>query len=149
MDRISGDAPFIRPYEAADEEAVIQVWLDSTISGQSFLPESHWREMEPAIRDLLPTAEVWVVDVGVGIPAFMAILDDLIGGLFTDPDHQSSGLGAVLIAHAQSLHNPLFVEVFEANERALKFYRRCGFEDHSTRIDKGSGLPQLILKMRD
>lgn len=149
MNRISSDGPFIRPYEAADEEAVIQVWLDSTISGQCFLPESHWREMEPTIRDLLPTAEVWVAEVDGDIRAFMAILDDLIGGLFTDPDYQSSGLGAALVAHARSLHDPLFVEVFDANERALKFYRRCGFEDQATRIDASSGLPQLILKMRD
>lgn len=137
----------IRVYQAADEDAVIRVWLASTIAGQSFLPENHWREMEPDIRALLATAEVWVIDGEEEIIAFVSLLDDLIGGLFTHPDHQSSGLGAAMVAHARTLHDPLFVEVFEANERALKFYRRCGFEEHETHIDKGSGLSQLILKM--
>ena len=149
MHRMSSGAHLLRPYEPADEDAVIRVWLASTIPGQSFLPERHWREMEDDIRRLLRPAEVWVVETDGAIRAFMAILDDLIGGLFTDPDHQSRGLGAALVEHARSLHNPLFVEVFEANERALTFYRRCGFEDHSTHLDAGSGLQQLILRMRD
>ena len=145
---MSSGTHFIRPYDPTDEEAVIRVWLESTIPGQSFLPERHWREMEDDIRHLLRQAEVWVVETDGAIRAFMAILDDLIGGLFTDPDHQSRGLGAALVEHARSLHNPLFVEVFEANERALTFYRRCGFEDHSTHVDAGSGLLQLLLRMR-
>ncbi len=74
-----------------------------------------------------------MVEANGEIRAFLAILDDLIGGLFTHPDHQSSGLGAAMVNHARSLHDPLFVEVFEANERALTFYRRCGFEDHTDR----------------
>ncbi len=137
-----------RPYRHDDEDAVIRVWLAATIPGQAFLPEEHWRAMEPAIRELMPAAETWVVEEGSEIVAFMALLDDLIGGLFTLPEHQGEGHGRALIELAAARHDPLYIEVFAANERALAFYRRCGFVDHETRVDEGSGLTQLILKMR-
>ncbi|MEE8491074.1 MAG: hypothetical protein V3S60_05495 [Acidimicrobiia bacterium] len=52
----------IRAFEPADEDDMIRVWLASTIPGQSFLPEEHWRAMEPEIRELVPIAEIWVVE---------------------------------------------------------------------------------------
>ncbi len=137
----------IRPYTPADEDVVVDVWLAATIPGQAFLPEEHWRAMEPEIRGLMTVAEMWVVEDGGEIVAFMALLDDLIGGLFTHPDHQGRGHGRALIEHARAGHDPLYIEVFEANERAVALYRRCGFTGHESRVDEGSGLIQLILRM--
>ena len=138
----------IRPLVAADVDEVIAVWLASTIPGQAFLPEEHWRAMEPEVRGrLMPVAETWVVVEEGRIVAFMSLLGDLIGGLFTHPDHQGRGHGRALVEHARTLHDPVLVEVFEANRSAIGFYRRCGFVEHERRIDDGSGLPQLILRL--
>jgi putative acetyltransferase len=138
----------IRAYDPTDEDDLIRVWLASTISGQAFLPEEHWRGMEPVIRDeLIPVAETWVVETDGVLIAFMSLLGNLIGGLFTHPDHQGGGHGRELVEHARRRFDPLFVEVFEANTRALGFYRSCGFVDHERRIDEDSGLTQLILRM--
>lgn len=53
----------IRRFDPAEVEELIEVWLASTIPGQSFLPEAHWRAMEGDVRDeLLPVAETWVVE---------------------------------------------------------------------------------------
>jgi putative acetyltransferase len=140
----------IRALEPADVDDLIRVWLASTIPGQSFLPEAHWRAMERDVREqLLPIAETWVVKESGEVVAFMAIIDDLIGGLFTHPDHQGKGLGRALVEHARLLHDPVFVEVFEANDKAIAFYRSCGFVDHEARIDEESGLPQLILRLEN
>jgi putative acetyltransferase len=137
----------IRPFEPADEDELIEVWLASTIPGQSFLPESHWRAEEPEIRELIPSAEIWVIRKDGQLVAFIALLGDLIGGLFTHPDHQGQGHGRALVEHARSRFDPLFVEVFEANEKAMAFYRSRGFVEYDRRIDEGSGLTQLILRM--
>lgn len=52
----------IRSFDPVDTDDLIRVWLASTIPGQAFLPEEHWRQMEPVIRDdLLPVAETWVI----------------------------------------------------------------------------------------
>lgn len=144
------DRKMIRAFESRDIDAVIRVWLASTVPGQPFLPEEHWRAMEPTIRDeLMPIAETWVVVEDGEVVAFMSLLDDLIGGLFTHPDHQGEGHGRALIEHARRSHDPLFVEVFEANEEAIRFYRNRGFLDHERRADEESGLPQLILRLEE
>lgn len=140
----------IRAFEPADEDDLIRVWLASTIPGQSFLPEKRWRSMEGEIRErLLPIAETWVLEEDGELVAFISLLDNLIGGLFTHPDHQGEGHGRALVEHVRGRFDPVLVEVFEANERAISFYRKCGFVDHEGRIDEESGLPQLILRLED
>ena len=110
----------IRRFDPVEVDDLVDVWLASTIPGQSFLPEAHWRAMEGDVRDqLLPIAETWVVEEDGEMVAFMSIIDDLIGGLFTHPDHQGQGHGRALVEHARLLHDPVFVEVFEANEKRL------------------------------
>jgi putative acetyltransferase len=137
----------IRAFQPDDLDDVIRVWLASTIPGQSFLPAAHWRAMEPVVREeLMPIADTWVVEDDGEVVAFMSLLDDLIGGLFTHPDHQGEGHGRALVEHARHRFAPVFVEVFEANENAMRFYRNRGFVDHERRVDEESGLPQLILR---
>jgi putative acetyltransferase len=137
----------IRAFQPDDLDDVIRVWLASTIPGQSFLPAAHWRAMEPVVREeLMPIADTWVVEDDGEVVAFMSLLDDLIGGLFTHPDHQGEGHGRALVEHARQRFAPVFVEVFEANENAMRFYRNRGFVDHERRVDEESGLPQLILR---
>ena len=128
---------------------MIGLWLASTIPGQSFLPEDHWRAMEPEIRELLPQAETWVIEEDGELVAFMSLLGNLIGGLFTHPDHQGRGYGRALVEHVRGRFDPVLVEVFEANQGALRFYRRCGFVPHETRVDAASGLTQLVLRLED
>jgi putative acetyltransferase len=140
----------IRTYRHTDEDQLIAVWLAATIPGQDFLPEAHWRDMEPVVRhDLLPAADTWVVIEDGKMVAFMSVVGDVIGGLFTRPDHRSQGHGRSLIEIARKQFEPVFVEVFEANEKALGFYRRAGFVDHQRNIDPGSGLPVLILRLEE
>ena len=140
----------IRRLDPAEVDDLIDVWLTSTIPGQSFLSESHWRAMERDVRDqLLPVAETWVVEEDGKLVAFMSVIDDLIGGLFTHPDHQGHGHGRALVEHARLRYNPVFVEVFEANEKAIDFYRSCGFVDHERRTDGESGLPMLIFRFEN
>ena len=139
----------IRRFDPVEVDELVDVWLASTIPGQSFLPEEHWRAMEGDVRDeLLPVAETWVVEHDGELVAFMSIIDHLIGGLFTHPAHQGHGHGRALVEHAPLLHDPVFVEVFEANEKAIGFYRSCGFVDHQRRTDKESELPMLILRLK-
>lgn len=140
----------IRAYRSSDEDAVIRVWLEATIPGQPFIPEGGWRAQEPIVRrELLPAAQTWVVDEGGEVLAFVSIIDGVIGGLFTDPGHQERGYGRSLVHHARERVRPLFVEVFEANTPALAFYRHRGFVDHERRVDDGTGLPLLLLRMND
>jgi putative acetyltransferase len=139
----------LRAFARSDEEDLIRVWLASTIAGQSFLPEAHWRAMEHEIRELIPITESWVVEDDGELVAFISLLDNLIGGLFTHPDHQGKGHGRALVEHVRGRFDPVLVEIFEANEKSLAFYRSCGFVDHGRGIEEGSGLPMLTLRLED
>jgi len=139
----------IREYEPkSDDDAIVDVWLRATIPGQSFVPESEWRSQEPLVREtFLPMAETWVVEEGGEIVAFASLLGETIGGLFTHPDHQGKGYGRALIAHSHSIHDPLRIEVFRKNERALSIYLRSGFVEESHHTDERTGFEAVILRM--
>ncbi len=98
---------------------------------------------------MVPIAEIWVVEEDGKIVAFMALLDNLIGGLFTHPDQQGKGHGRALVEHARGRFDPVLVEVAEANTQAIRFYRSCGFVDHERKVDEGSGLSLLILRLEE
>lgn len=139
----------IRPFRDGDIEPVIDVWLESTIAGQTFLPESHWRNMEAEIRELLMhSADTWVVEHEGEIVAFISLIGEMVGGLFTHPDHQGKGYGRSLVGFATGMRRDLSIEVFEQNHRAVGIYRSWGFVDYLSYVDQDSGLVMLQLMKR-
>lgn len=138
----------IRPRVDEDVEAILGIYLEAATRGQDFLPAEFWEADIPEIRnELLPTAETWVVVADGDIVAFVSLHEDLIGGLFTLPAHQGRGHGKALVEHVHRLHDPLFVEVFEANAAAVAFYRHRGFESVEQSIEPKSGLPVLTMRL--
>ena len=138
----------IRRSRPDDEDAVIGVFLASTVPGQEFLPAGFWETEAEVVRaELMPVAETWVVEEEGAIVAFASLLGDLIGGLFTHPDHQGRGHGRALVEHAHGRHDPVRVEVFRRNERATAFYERCGFVEESSEIDERTGLEAVIMRL--
>ncbi len=65
--------------------------------GQSFLPEEDWRATG------MPIAETWVVEQDGEMDTFMSLLDNMIGGLLTHPDHQGKGYGRALIESPRAI----------------------------------------------
>ena len=138
----------LRHFEPGDEDELVRVWLAATIPGQDFLSEEYWRSQEPLVREhFIPLADTWIVEQDGELVAFMSILDNMIGGLFTQPDHQGKGYGRVLVEHARTLHEIVRVEVFRANLRATAFYESCGFVEESSKLDDATGLEAVIMRV--
>lgn len=138
----------IRAYRDEDQDVVLDIYLEASISGQDFLPPGFWEEDVPEIRDeLIPIAETSVLEIDGDVVAFLSMVDDLIGGLFTRPGHQGRGHGTALIEHVRRTQDSLRVEVFVANTAAVAFYRNRGFVEIERTIESRSGLPLLIMQL--
>lgn len=138
----------IRPYQEADQDRVMEVWLASARSGHPFFDEAELSRQGAQVRDLyLPSAETWVYEEDGQILGFIGLLDAIIGGLFIAPAAQRHGIGRALVMHAFSLKGPLSVEVFEANASARAFYAACGFTETSRKTfdDHDPPLPLIVL----
>lgn len=136
----------IRPYRPPDLDAVIDTYLSASIVGQDFLPATFWEQDVRSVRELMPQAQTWVVEVDDEVVAFISTLGNVIGGLFTKPGHQGRGHGRALIERVRRQHESLQVEVFAANTNAIRFYRNRGFSEVDRQINVESGLPLLIME---
>lgn len=137
----------IRPYTPADEDAVLAVWLRSTVEGQDFLPREFWESKIDDVRtNYLPVAVTFVAEDGGRILGFISLLNCMIGGLFVDTLCQRQKIGTSLVEYARSYTGqPLEVEVYEQNDRAQNFYKKCGFTEQERYIQPETN--EILIRM--
>ncbi|HEN3250738.1 TPA: N-acetyltransferase [Yersinia enterocolitica] len=125
----------IRIYQPDDLDAVMQLWLTSTIAAHPFIAEQYWHESAPLVRNTyLPAARTWVYlhSKTIGdenpIAGFISILEEqLVGALFVAQPFHGQGIAKALMEHVQQHYRALTLEVYQQNQRACHFYRKQGF----------------------
>ncbi|HFT5242900.1 TPA: N-acetyltransferase [Yersinia enterocolitica] len=129
----------IRDYQPSDLDALMQLWLSSTIAAHPFVIEQYWHESAPLVRDTyLPAAKTWIYCPQEGLLAsseennpiagFISILEEqLVGALFVAQPYHGHHVGKALMNHAQQHYRALTLEVYQQNLRAYHFYRKQGF----------------------
>ena len=142
--------PKIRPFTKEDTQAVMNLWYDTTVYDQDFIPRAFWDAVRPQVTEhYLPASDTWVAcDEKGAILGFISLLEDLIGALFVRRDCQSRGIGQALIIHAAGYRSSLCVEVYEKNQRAIAFYCRCGFVETNRFTQEETG-ERVIRKVRN
>ncbi|MEG3662776.1 GNAT family N-acetyltransferase [Celeribacter halophilus] len=133
----------IRPFDgAADTEKLSNIWFDASMKAHPFIGEPRLVEQRKQIKEeYLQKAETWVACYDGEPVGFISLLDSFIGGIFIAPDRQGQGIGHKLIAHAQALKGKLSLEVYTANDQAVRFYRSLGFTELSRRDVDDFGYP--------
>ena len=92
----------------------------------AFRPPLHTADEEEAfVRQLIAENQVWVVEVGDEVVAYVAFDNDWLRHLFVHPKHQGRGYGSALLTHALTDRRERQLWTFEKNALARKFY-----EDH-------------------
>lgn len=137
----------IRPYTPADEESILAIWLRSTVEGQDFLPRKFWESKVEDVRtNHLPVAVTFVAEDSGRILGFISLLDCMISSLFVDPHCQRQKIGTSLVEYARShTEQPLEVDVYEQNDRAQNFYKKCGFAEHERYLQQETN--EILLRM--
>lgn len=119
----------LRPATEADA-AEIAVLFATSRRLLTFLPDLHTVEEDRVyVRDkVLRDFRVTVAERDGAIVGFMAELEGWIEHLYIDAAQLRSGVGAALIADAQSRNEDLQLWCFANNLRGRAFYERMGFE---------------------
>lgn len=136
----------IRPYQPSDLDALMEIWLSGNLEAHSFIPAAYWQGNAPAVRGMLPQAELLVCDNGNGPLGFLGLHEGDILGLFVQSAARSQGIGHALIEAAKARRGELRLHVYRENVRARRFYEREGFLLLREETDPDTGAADLALR---
>ena len=71
---------------------------------------------------------------------------DCIEGLFVLPEFWGRGIGTELLNSAMSGKDELFLQVYADNERAVRFYKKNGFEISGSGVCQMTSLPYFEMR---
>ncbi len=129
---------------------VVAVWEASVRATHHFLKEEDIQFYKPLIlNEYLKSVELACVRNENGkIMGFIGVTEDKIEMLFVDPITRGKGVGKVLLSHARYRLNATKVDVNEANEQAVGFYKHAGFNVVSRSELDPAGKPFPILHLK-
>ena len=137
----------VRQYSDNDIDAVMQIWLDTNIRAHHFIPSDYWRANCDMVRELLSHAEIYVHEdeCAKQIDGFIGLNDDYIEGIFVKETMQSKGIGKQLLNHVKKVKPTLKLNVYQKNEKAIKFYLREKFNIRSENRDDNTGEKEFVM----
>ena len=127
-----------------------EIWELSVRATHHFLSEDDivfFRSRLPVYFNAVDLVKV--IDESGRVLGFMGTSEDEIEMLFIHPDFQGKGIGGMLIGHAVNSLGKTKVTVNEQNERALRFYEKCGFvvTGRSEKDSSGKDFPLLHMEL--
>lgn len=127
----------IRKLRENDLAAVTKIWLDSNIKAHYFISKEYWISNYPAVKEMLPQAEVYVYEEEdtQQIIGFIGLTENYIAGIFVQENAQSRGIGKQLLNYVKEIKTTLSLKVYQKNVRAISFYQREQFLIQSENID--------------
>jgi len=130
----------IRKLEKADLDRVCEIWLAGNTEAHSFISKQYWLDNLDAVREMLPQSEVYLYEDEDchEIQGFIGLHENYIEGIFVRSEARSRGIGRQLLDFAKTIRNPLTLQVYQKNTRAMEFYRREKFRLQCEKIDENT-----------
>lgn len=129
----------IRTLRPEDLEAVMALWLYGNEEAHSFIDKAYWCSHYDEVRAAISQAEVYVFDEDGTVRGFIGIVDGYIAGIFVERGWRSKGIGRRLLQAVKEKYETLTLDVYQKNERAIKFYQQEGFAMASCHIEEDTG----------
>jgi putative acetyltransferase len=145
MDLNRKEDSMIRKSIQADLDTLMKIWLDTNIKAHHFIEESYWQKNYTKVKEILPSAELYVYEYDGDVIAFIGIMDKYIAGLFVKEDFQTNGYGKALLNYVKQSKEELFLQVYKENKQAIHFYQREGFEINKEQIDPNTNNIEYVM----
>ena len=152
----------IREFQDTDLDRVAEIWLDANQQAHDFIPVGYWKENFPAVKEMLPQAEVYVYEAetdGEGsndllsgrneIQGFIGLNEEYIEGIFVSSGARSMGVGKELMNYVKKKQRKLCLNVYQKNFRAVRFYQREGFRIEREETDGNTGEKEYLMIWED
>lgn len=108
---------------------VMDVWLRASLYSLSFVESDFWKKHYDYVKEKYIDKNDTFVYVSDGkVIGFACVgADNMIEGLFVDPDYQNKGIGGELINFLKTEYPILQAEIYAKNRKSLEFVSRLGF----------------------
>ena len=135
----------IRKLRKTDLDEVAYIWLHTNKKARDFIAETYWDEHFEMVKGMLGDAEIYVFEEQGQIKGFVGLDGEYIAGIFVREKEQSLGIGKQLLDFAKSLKGQLKLNVYQKNERVIKFYTREQFEIQDEQTDEATGEAEYLM----
>lgn len=113
----------IREFRKIDLDEIMQIWLETNIKTHNFISKKYWENNYSLVKEIIPKSKVYVFEENNKIKGFLGIVEEnYIAGIFVKEEFQNQGIGKKLIDFIKSKKENLFLNVYDKNIRAKKFY---------------------------
>ncbi len=135
----------IRKLRKTDLDEVAYIWLHTNKKAHDFIAETYWDEHFEMVEGMLGDAEIYVFEEQGQIKGFVGLDGEYIAGIFVREKEQSLGIGKQLLDFVKSLKGQLKLNVYQKNERAIKFYTCEQFEIQDEQTDEATGEAEYLM----
>lgn len=118
----------IKKFDISKLDDIMAIWLETNIKAHSFIPEEYWIKNFDMVKQVLPSADIYVYEENNIIKGFIGVVEqNYIAGIFVKKEYQKEGIGQKLIDNCKSRYPYLVLDVFSKNKRAINFYDKNDF----------------------
>ncbi|MBN2475731.1 MAG: N-acetyltransferase [Pirellulales bacterium] len=136
----------IRQFHDNDMEAVLEIWLEASITSHDFVEAEFWKSQVENMRNVyIPASEAYVYEHNSEVVGFYALNGNSLAAIFVSPEWQRQGIGRSLLSHAKAQRTQLTLSVYKQNEASYQFYLSQGFTVISEQPDENTGQPEYTM----
>lgn len=135
----------VREYNSKDLDNIMEIWVNTNIEAHNFIDEKYWRDNFDMVKEMIPSAELYVFEEESEIKGFVGLMENYIAGIFVKGDNKSKGIGKALLDFIKTKRDELNLSVYEKNTRATEFYKREGFVVVDKNIEEDNDEVELLM----
>ena len=137
----------IRRLQKPDIDTVSDIWLEVNRDTHDFIPAEYWENNFLPVKEMLLQAEVYVYtdEYKNEIEGFVGLDQEYIAGIFVRKEARSKGIGKALLDFVKGKKQELTLNVYQKNERAVRFYEREGFLILEKKEDETTGEKEYLM----